>query len=210
MKHHCIDENILAGYFDGGLTDAEKIHLMEHLSDCSTCREEFSDVSDLMKNEDLNSYISLPMDTAKMILNDILGKKSLRGRIKNRFRPLIDFFKAPDLLQAQAVRDDTLMENVYLSKNYNQLKICLYVEKSADKPNKICIRVRKTDPKTDPEIDFLTLIREEGGVISKPFDDDETVFDDLMFGAYCLKLSKNESEKEKYQFIFNSDGAHEE
>ncbi len=206
MNSKCIDLQTLGDYFHDVLTHREKEQLMEHVVDCAACLEMFNCACHVMRNPELDQWHSISENEAKSILKETEFKSSVFGWIVGFLKKIAGMMTIPNRMPAlSAVRSSRNENGLLLDKMFGKSKTRMTVEQGFE--DKIHVRVGCANG--IPGIDWAVLVREEGGIISLPFEGKEVLFENLSRGKYSLTMTDNEVEKDKCHFEIDWDGAHE-
>lgn len=206
MKSKCIDTQTLMDYFHDVLSDGEKEQLLGHLVDCADCRDIFNSACRVMRNPELDRWLPISEGEAKSILKEIEFKSSVFGKIAGLFKKLGGLLTVPNRMPALSpVRSSRNGNDILLDRFFHESKTRMTVKRGYN--GKATVWVGCANGIT--EIDTVLLIREEGGIISLPFDEKEVSFDGLSFGKYSLTMMKGDTEKDKCFFQIDETGVHE-
>ncbi len=200
----CTELGMLAKYIRGSLSKKDMDRLEEHISVCDACLEEFVVANSIMRDKELSEWEPVSKEAALSLL-DVLNNK-----IRHFYEWITalpsELMLTPDFAP---VRSDagSPVDYVYLSKHMGELQTEMYVEKTAH--DKVCFHARVFKENLGAKNVRLTFIRDEDAIVSRLLKDDYELFENMLFGSYCLTVRQNAMEKGSYHFEILPEGVGE-
>ncbi|QTA86091.1 zf-HC2 domain-containing protein [Desulfonema magnum] len=229
MATPCIDFDMLASYFEGSLSDEDKVRMMAHLAECHTCLEKFASASSIMKNRNLAEWkpaseevarhflkhLSLPEIVREPPLHSGLFyelRRSSRDLITSFYRRIAVFvanlFRQPVSAYAP-VRSHAVSspDDICLTRKIDDLETEVYIEELEN--DKATIKVKVVNDGKNGKNISLTLIKDRWKVFARNLRNDFVRFEDIPPGSYQLILEQNGFEKGSCFFEISEDGLYE-
>ncbi|MCK4389832.1 MAG: zf-HC2 domain-containing protein [Desulfobacterales bacterium] len=154
MKTLCPDEEMLADYLEGRLSDEERSQMEEHLSACKGCLEELVVTNSLLRGGDRAKLNSLPEEVTGAAVRLVKKQRStscnfyierIKRSVRNVRSKMSDLFslKARTGWQLEPIRGSKIRmakNLIYLRKTFKDIDTEIEVEKTGE--NKAHIRVK--------------------------------------------------------------------
>ena len=199
MNKLCNNEEMLADYLEGRLSDIKISRMEEHLSDCEVCSEELIIGKDLIRGGSQPKSADVPdevTEAAVRLVNNLTTTNS--NSLKERFNRFLDRFFAmlTDLFNVSTwgerclspVRSSKIVvskELVRLKKSFNEIDVEIEIEKTGE--GNSCIRVNLLNNMKAIKGVRVTLLQgKEREIASHLLNGDNVVFEDTPFGHYGL------------------------
>lgn len=210
MKHVCPDEEWLADYLEGRLSDRDRQITEEHLSDCETClelillesrilREKTADYSEPVPDAVIKNAVEL------IPFKDVVNYQRNQGVIKKSAIRIWE--KMADVvagiwgnMQPAAVRGSenrSLTDNYHVRKTFQDVDISIEIEKTGKETSHI--RTILKTPSPDREI-RITLMKDNREIYSVLPMEYYALFEDIPSGEYRLVFTRNGIEFGTYSF----------
>ena len=154
MKTLCPDEEMLADYLEGRLSDEERSQMEEHLSACKGCLEELVVTNSLLRGGDRAKLNSVPEEVTGAAVRLVKRQRStscdfyierIKRSLRNVRSKMSDLFslKARTGWQLEPIRGSKIRvgkDLIYLRKTFKDIDTEIEVEKTGK--NKAHIRVK--------------------------------------------------------------------
>lgn len=212
MKQDCPDDEMLAGYLDGGLSDAERSDIETHLSSCDSCLEGIIITKDLTRGASGSETEPVPesvTQSAVDLINEetVSNRFSIAERIERLFRSIYrglfdtlipqNWGSAP-MAMIRGTNESIPGNVAHIEKDFKEIHAEIEIEKTRQHTSQI--RVTVTDELGKMRDIRVTLERDEREVSSLLMGRDSVVFDDIPFGHYRLVLGRDSEEIGTYSF----------
>jgi hypothetical protein len=212
MKKVCPDEELLADYLEGRLSDNERSKMEAHLSDCERCLDEFMVARNLVRGDDRSELDSAPSTITRAAVRLIHSQASLSSdTLQERFKQLIkdlyarmlDFFHLTSwgewhLAPIRGSRRVVSKDLIHLKKTFKDMEAEIEIEKTGKE--KTLIRVRSPKDIEQWKSVRVTLIKGEREITSHLLNQGSVLFEDIPFGHYSLTFSRDGVMLGKYLF----------
>ncbi|MFH1479807.1 MAG: hypothetical protein ABIG67_00930 [Pseudomonadota bacterium] len=203
MKRSIHDEELLADYLEGRLSEKERSEREQHLTECQTCLEDLIVTSNIVRGgegPEVNPVPSRVTQAAVHLVNresllippDSLWERT-RQSIKGLYARLSDPFRAAfqgewGLAPIRGARRFVSKDLIHIRKTFKEVETDIEIEKTGD--HKAHIRISL--PKADIERGIrVTLTRGEREISSHPLNDGPTLFEEIPFGHYGLTFARD-------------------
>ena len=214
MERLCPDEEMLADYLEGRLSDDEKSRLEKHVSQCDQCLEDMMISKNLVNETYQFELDQVPDRVTKGVLHmleDHGGQSwhaisiKLKRFFNNLSSSLSDYlgpipwgrFALAPIRGTKTVVSDDLVQ---LRKTFKEIEADIEIEKKG--PDSAHIRVRLTDRKKNEQGIRVTLRKGEREFASYlPGKSGYVFFEDIPFGQYSLDFDKDGAKLGTYPFI---------
>ncbi|MCF8086653.1 MAG: zf-HC2 domain-containing protein [Desulfotignum sp.] len=213
MEIRCPNDEMLADYFEGRLSDEDRIKMEAHLSVCQTCLETVVAVNGVVRGKSRLHLDAAPKELTEAAVRLInrqaeksrkpgipMRKRSDMGMspykmMKNLCssisefcsRPWAEWRFAPIRGSVQTISKDL----VTVRKQFVGIETEIKIEKTGH--NKACIRVESPEYDRPQKTLRVTLKRDEREIASYLLNEGYALFEDIPFGHY--------------NFVFVKDGA---
>lgn len=219
MKRSCPDEETLAAYVDGLLSQMERTRVEEHILACDLCLEEFVVAGSYAGGEHGSGPVPAPVglsDAAVRLINRQNDRwyRSLWFKAKRLFGALWQSNPAHYLVGSgtgwqmstvRGVRKAGFAELVHIHRSLDGLEADVEVERTG--PRRAQIRVRLPGGDEDNKrLVRVTLDRDGREIWSSLLKGGDLVFEDLEFGRYTLIFSRNGKTMDAYPFEIRETG----
>jgi hypothetical protein len=218
MEITCPDEERLADYLEGRLSDNERAAIEEHLSDCETCLEVFMVARDLTRNEDRFKMDPVPSEVTRAALHLVHNVDSISASVpwqgfKRLFKALrsgSSWLLSPlpwgawRLAPIRGSRRAVPKGLIRLRKNFKGLEVEIEIEKTGK--DKTLIRVKLPEDARPVKDVRVTLKKGEREISSYLLNRGYVVFEDILFGHYRIGFSR--SGEMLGEYLFNTKETH--
>ncbi len=203
MDKKCIEEELLAGYIDGHLSEKEKAKIERHLSDCETCLQALVISEDMLKRTDLSQLQNVPERLTTAALNLIRTREKPRPEaLKNIFKQstqglltrVSDIVTSmtgpqPKFATVRGGRSSANNGKAMIEKSFNGLKVEIEIEKTAQAKAHIKVRFPNFDGQSEGI--RVTLKKNDREVSSFLVDNTKQIFfEDIPLDHYSLVFLK--------------------
>ena len=212
MKNNCPDEEILASYVEGLLTENERSQMEAHLAQCDTCREEFKLSSHLVRRgADVDIDMAPPevtrtaiqlVNSADFASGGLLKKKFARtsAALQDRLFQYLRFPFGPkwDLATVRG-NSKTMPDDLFhIKKNYREFDAEIEIEKTGE--NAAHIRVNLFGHNGCGDNIRITLKQGKRELCSSLSSHGHVLFEDISFGPYELIFDRDGVNLGAYRF----------
>ena len=217
MKTTCPNEEKLACYLEGSLSDHDRAVMESHLSECEICLDNLMVTRSIVRGGTL-SLDEVPARVTQSavrlakrhigLANDSLAH-ILKRPFKNLWPALLNFFDPASwaercLAPIRSSRKLVSRNIVHVRKSFKDIDpdidIDIDIEIEKTKGEKAHIRVNLLDCNRFNESIRVTLKKGERELSSYLLGKENTLFEDVPFGRYSLTFSKNGAVLGKYLF----------
>jgi len=203
MKTSCPDDETLAAYVEGLLTDQNTARMEAHLSECSACLDVFKVATLMARGAGPAQLDAAPREVTQSALNLIHSRNPLSGgpfleKIRQSFGVLnarllrlvplsmrSDWRLAPIRGSKEAVSADLFR----IKKSFKDFDVDAEIEKSGE--NRAHIRIYLSVQNGSGEGIRVTLKRGDRELCSALFSGSCVVFEDISFGPSKLVFEKD-------------------
>jgi len=216
MTIPCISLDTLAAYFEGSLSDEDKLRMMEHLTACGMCLESFASASSIMKNSKLDGWDPASEEAARRAM-EYMGFPVQRSTQKPLGNPIGRLYRRIAEITAEMLQPPEFApvrsgvrpsENICLRQRIRELETEICLEDMDN--DKAAIKIRVSENNKTAENISLTLIRKcMKKIFARNLRNDSVRFDDIPAGVYRLILEQNGLEKGNCFFEIDEQGLHE-
>ncbi len=204
MKNTCPQEETIADYLQGSLSDEQKIKLETHFSDCKICLDELAalKIIGVAYNKDKQGKVSekLVQNIMDLIRNrnssKILSvvrqiKRSATHMLLETSDYLNAFFGVPPRLQPVRGPEKIIFRDlIRVNLDFQEIKTMIEIEKINDQHVDIRVTIMK-DVKNNDNL-RVTLRKKDRDLLSYLLDPGGTkVFSHIPYGCYAMVFSRN-------------------
>ena len=203
MKRSIHDEEMLADYLEGRLSEKERSKMEQHLTECQTCLEDLIVTNDMVRGgegPEVNPVPDRVTQAAVHLVNNrsfLIPAGSLWERtkqsIKGLYAKLSDPFRAAlqgewSLAPIRGSRRFVSDDLIHIRKTFKEVETDIEIEKTGDQK----AHIRVSLPRAELERGIrVTLIRGEREISSHPLNDGPALFEEIPFGHYGLTFARN-------------------
>jgi len=220
MKTRCPDEERLADYLEGRLSEKERSNVEEHLAGCEICLEGLAVTSRLMQDRDRFELDHVSNEVTKaavrlvtsqtVMTQDSLMEK-LKGSVRNIGSAMSDVLcpKQGHKWRPALVRGSKTVVSdncVCLKVFFGEIETEIEIEKTGS--SSAHIRVKPHKAGKYKRVLRITLKQDKREVASYLLDELYVLFEDIPFGHYSISLAKKGVPLGTY--IFEVKGSHRE
>jgi len=213
MEILCSNDEMLADYFEGRLSDEDRIKMEAHLSECNTCLETLMAVYGVVRRRSRFQLEAVPKEVTEAAVSLInrqtkvwcepmiqMLKRSVIGLpfdkiLSNLYSRISKFCTQPwaawRLASIRGSGRTISKDLINVRKSFDGIETEIKIEKTGQ--NKACIRVESPEYDRRKNTLRITLKRDEREICSYLLNGDYMLFEDIPFGHYS--------------FIFIRDGA---
>lgn len=213
MGTSCPNEEMIADYIEGRLSDKETYVVEKHLCDCDQCLIDFQVSINFLRDTSTNGLDDVPEKVTQAAI-DLINSQDATSPVakKSRLKQLVDDFysKVYDafiwtslgqwrLAPIRGPRKVSSKDIIRIKKVFKELMTEIEIEKIRGNKTNIRVKLLKYDS-ARPGI-RVTLKRDDREILSHLIDDqDVTLFEDIPFGRYCLAFTRDGTELGIYRF----------
>lgn len=218
MRTRCPDEEQLADYLEGRLSEKERSHVEEHLAGCEICLEGLAVTSRLVQDRDRFELDPVSNEVTEAavrlvtsrtaITQDSLMEK-LKGSVSNIGSAISDVLCPRQGRRPALVRGSkTVVSNdfVCLKVSFGEIETEIEIEKTGSSSAHIRVKPQKAGKYR--RVLRITLKQGKREVASYLLDGLYVLFEDIPFGHYSISLAKKGVPFGTY--IFEVKGSHRE
>ena len=203
MRKPCPDEEKLAAYLEGRLSDEDRSVLEEHVSDCQLCLEGLVVTNDLVRDRGKFNVDPVPDEVTKATVNlvtsqRVISSDSLIEKLKRSVKNLGS--RMSDILhlrpwgrwQLASIRGSKTVASedlVCVRVPFKEIETEIEIEKTG--ASKAYIRVKLLDAVKCRKALRVTLKKGEREIASCLFDRAYVLFEDIPFGHYGITLAED-------------------
>ena len=213
MKNICSEEEILADYLEGRLSDEKRRRLEEYLSDCDHCLEELLVAKKLIQNSGLKEYDPVPERVTEAAIHLLTDRSpaqsfSVKYAVLHLLRRLWSWASN---LNLQKLYTDTTFAPVrsydmagsvdifHTKKSFEKIETEIEIEKTSN--DSAVIRVHLvSDAQKKYNIRVTLLNKNQREISSFLLNAGYVVFEDIRFDHYSLIFLRNGTTIGAYQF----------
>jgi hypothetical protein len=203
MRNSCFNDEMLADYIEGRLTDDGRAAIEKHLYDCDICLDEFIIAEKLARDKVTFDPATIPGTVTRSAVNlirsqyltpDRFLKQKLTRLLRSWSTSVSEFFKplpwrrttlGPIRGSKTVVSDDL----VHLKKTFKKIETEIEIEKTGNLTANIRIRLTQNSNHTNAV--RATLKKGQREISSHPLTGAYALFEDTPFGHYELIFSSN-------------------
>lgn len=220
MKTKCPDEERLADYLEGCLSEKERSHVEEHLAGCEICLERLAVTSrleqdrdrfelDPVSNEVTEAVVRLVTSRTTMTQDSLM--KKLKESVNNIGSSISDVLcpRQKQGWRPAAVRGSKTVVSddfVCLKVSFGEIETEIEIEKTGSSSAHIRVKPHKTGKYR--RVLRITLKQGKREVASYLLDGLYVLFEDIPFGHYSISLAKKGVSLGTY--FFEVKGTHKE
>ena len=213
MDKPCPDEEMIADYIEGRLSDNQKYVMEQHLSDCDRCLMDFQVDRNLFYELDTNELDDVPESVTQAAV-DLVNRQNAISSVskQDRLRQFVDglYSKVYDsfiwtslgqwrLAPIRGSRKVLSEDIIRIKKAFKEIRTEIEIEKVSG--NKTNIRVKLPKHNKVRSGIRVTLKRDKREILSHLIDDQGYVlFEDIPFGRYSLAFTRDGVELGIYRF----------
>ena len=213
MKTTCPNEEKLACYLEGSLSDHDRAVMESHLSECEICLDNLMVTRSIVRGGAL-SLDEVPAKVTRSAVRLVKRQIGLAGDpiahvlkrpFKNLWLALSSFFGPASwaewrLAPIRSSRKLVSRNIVHIRKSFKDIDTDIDIEIEKTKGEKAHIRVNLPDCNQYNESIRVTLKKGERELSSYLLGKGDILFEDVPFGCYSLTFSKNGAVLGKYLF----------
>lgn len=211
MKNLCHNEEMLADYLEGRLSDNARSQMENHLSICENCLQELMIGKDLILGGDQNGLAGVPDEVTESAVRRLSSLNLITSSFsKERLTGLLDRFylTVSNLFNMSAWRELHLApvrsskkviskDLMYLKKSFQEINTEIEIEKTGD--HNSCIRVRVSNNIKGVRVTLLQ--KNEREISSQLLNGNDAVFEEIPFGHYRLVFTRDGLKVGIYRFV---------
>ena len=213
MKNLYLEEEILADYIEGRLSDEKRRRLEAYLSDCDQCLEELLVAKNLIHNSELSEFDPVPKgvtEAAVQLLSNRIPAQPFSVK-EAVLRPLMYLWSWVSNLNLQKLYTHTTLAPVRsydlagsvdifrTKKSFKKIETEIEIEKTSI--DSAVIRVHLvSDAQNKYNIRVTLMNKDQREISSFLLNGGYVVFEDVQFGHYRLIFSRNGTTIGAYQF----------
>jgi len=210
MKQQCVDEETLADFIEGRLSDRLRADIELHLAACPDCLDQVAIYSKLVYGEYSNDSVKVPQKVTKTAIDAIYNQPESDSidRLKNTAKKLLakgketierlTFSPMPEFAPIRGTSSEQTDKVIRIHKTINNFNFFVEMDRTGDKQFDVRINLAAEQPAWDNiRISLFTGERE----IASSFWRGTTVsFENIVFGTYALVFSSNGEKVADYKF----------
>lgn len=203
MKRTCPDEEMLAAYVEGVLSEHERPQMEAHLSACDACLEEFKLTNSIFRGGFRFDADTVPPEVTQSAVGLINSRNAMpSGALKEKIRRslsvlhsrLLHYLRLPMRFEWQlepirgsrkAVSDDLFR----IKKSFREFDTEIEIEKTGENTAHIRVRLFKHNGYSNRI--RVTLKRGERELCSSLFSGGHVIFEDISFGPCKLIFDRD-------------------
>lgn len=213
MKTICPQEEVLADYLAGRLSEENKSDLESHLSDCRRCLDEIMVAEDLIQDKALSAYEMVPTAVTESAIAVVQNRTlpqhvDFKQRAAQLFQHLrswfsvhapLNFYRKDSLAPIRSSEKIISSDFFHVQKSFREIIADIEIEKIGR--NFACVRVNLiSDSKNENNIRVTLFDRNEREMASALLKNDYVLFEDITFGHYRLAFVRNGTQIGVYRF----------
>ncbi|MDL1963140.1 MAG: zf-HC2 domain-containing protein [Deltaproteobacteria bacterium] len=218
MRTKCPDEERLADYLEGRLSEKEKSHVEEHLAGCEICLEGLAVTSRLMQNRDrfeldhVSNEVTeaaVRLVTSQTVMTQDSLMKKLKGSVRNIGSAISDVLCPRQGWRPATVRGSRTVVSddcVSLKVSFEKVETEIEIEKTGSSSAHVRVKPHKAGKYRG--VLRITLKQGKREVASYLLDGLYVLFEAIPFGHYSISLTKKGVSLGTY--IFEVKGSHRE
>lgn len=216
MKTRCPDEERLADYLEGRLSEKEKSQVEEHLAWCDICLEGLAVTSRLMQDRDQFELDPVSNEVTEAAVRSVTSRtaitqdslmEKLKGSVSNIGSAISEVLCPKQGGQPALVRGSKTVVSddfVCLNVSFEEIETEIEIEKTGNSSAHIRVKPHKAGKYRG--ILRITLKQGKREVASYLLDGLYVLFEDIPFGHYSISLAKKGVSLGTY--IFEVKGSH--
>jgi hypothetical protein len=208
MKLTCPNEEMIADYLEGRLSQKERSAMEAHLADCDSCLDALIISNELLKNMEDFELSQVPPEITQSAIDLILreqpsislldGLKRYLNYIKSKLLDLgMVFWGDWELSPVRGKRIVSAKGQSFRRKNFKGLETDIQIEKIGANYAQIRIIIDKSNK--NPKV-RATLLRQEREVASYLLEDNFALFENIPFSHYKLRFTRDGEAIGEYRF----------
>jgi hypothetical protein len=215
MKTTCLNEEHIADYIDGRLSQQERRRVEFHLSMCDRCLEYVEVSRRVLASLSINTAVLVPASATRRV---IAGLDRLDGGLRDRLAGRIKafklqwsrYFKPTEPFSAMALEPirgnkTRLAEDlVLLHKTFPDLETEITIEKIDPRTANLGVAVFMHESAKPPL--RVSLLSKDREMASYLIDTGEALFESIPFGRYTLVFTRNGTTIGQYAFHIRETG----
>ncbi len=220
MEILCSYDEMLADYFEGRLSDEDRIEMEAHLSKCNLCRETLVAVNGVVRGQSRFQLEDAPKEVteaAVCLINKqiCVSCEPLIQRVRrfvigmpfykmlnSLYTKISEFFTTPwagwRLAPIRGSERTISKDLINVRKRFNGIETEIEIEKTGH--NKARIRVELPEYDTQKKKLRVTLKRDDREISSFLLNVDRVFFEDIPFGHYSLIFVRDDAKIGTYLF----------
>ena len=203
MRNSCFNDEMLADYIEGRLTEKGRAAMEKHLGDCDICLDEFMVAEKLARENVAFEPDSVPGAVTRSAVNLINSRISapqisVKRRLVRSFQALSTGlarilgpvpWKSTNLAPIRGSKTVVSEDLVHLRKTFKEIDTEIEIEKTGKLTAHIRVRLAATSSQRKGV--RATLKKGEREIFSHPLIGSYVLFEDIPFGHYELTFSSN-------------------
>lgn len=220
METRCSDDEMLADYFEGRLSDQDRTEMEAHLSECKMCMEALVVANSVVRgrsrfeseaapNEVTEAAVCLINRQTSVLHGSLMQrlKRSIKGLpryslLRSLWSKVSDFLRLPwvewRLARIRGSGRIISEDLINVRKSFNGLETEIEIEKTGH--NKAHIRVKAPEYDSHKKTLRITLKRGEREISSYLLNGAYVLFEDIPFGHYSLAFVRDGAKIGTYLF----------
>jgi hypothetical protein len=213
MKRICPQEEVIADYLAGRLSEKNKSGLESHLSDCRRCLDEIMLAADLVQGNALYGYEMVPPAVTQSAMALVKGRtrpaafnfKQKSLQIFKHFYSWVsvhtplNFYRRDSLSPIRSSEKIISSDFFHVKKAFREIIVDIEIEKTG--PKFASVRVNLiSDSKNENNIRVTLLDSNERELASSPLKNGFVLFEEIAFGHFRLALLRNGTRIGMYRF----------
>ncbi|MBW2027847.1 MAG: zf-HC2 domain-containing protein [Deltaproteobacteria bacterium] len=202
LRETCPEEENLADYLEGRLSQEAKDHIEEHLAACELCFHEFTVAREILKAQDQLRVYSVPDAVTEKAIRTLdkelaLTKGSGRVRLGHFLRhlheELLSFLRScfPGRWSFVPIRGSKKVVSkdfIHIRKIFKEIEMDIEIEKTSEDRGDIRVRLVRGPGRPGVRV---TLKKADREMASYPLAEGYVLFEDVPFGHYALVFSRD-------------------
>ncbi|CAN2047965.1 Zinc-finger domain-containing protein [Candidatus Magnetomoraceae bacterium gMMP-1] len=209
MKSTCPNEEMIADYLEGRISDKEKYVIEEHISTCENCLEELIMANTLLRDARLFESEQVPEEFTQSAIDLTINKRSLFSILTEKVKSYLSDLKSKifDLgmifwgeWHLSPVRGSKIVLNDRgrRRKRFQDIEANIEIEKIGKSYAQIRVSIKNNNE--DAGKTRVTLIKREREIASYLLDDNFVLFENIAFDHYKLIFTRNGVMLGEYRF----------
>lgn len=222
MKIKCPDDELLADYLEGRLSETDRFRVEAHLADCDACLDRFASAGSLLHSGCQLDYDAVPEQVTEaavrlakdenLLTTSVTPSKNVKDKVRGVMDTVSEFlsFSPWSTWQLQPVRsrkEETDEGVVVLEKTFRQFKVKIEVEKTG--PDRCTVGIAFPEHVKPVGGVRVTLKQGNREVASYLTHKSSLVFEDLIFDRYSLVFMKKGEAIGSFSFEVTESGCGE-
>ncbi|MEA3359998.1 MAG: hypothetical protein U9R17_11425 [Thermodesulfobacteriota bacterium] len=213
MKTACPDEEMLADYIEGRLSDYERYETEKHIALSGICLEEFIVAHNIIRHWEQFDHDTVPSEVTHAAVRLIKSRSSLsyttilRETVKRSIKGLqrkvsglfpLTLWGAWDLSSIRGSEKVIFKDLIHLKKTFKEIDAEIEIEKTGE--NKTLIRIKLLKDPIQGKRIRVTLKKGEREISSHLLIEEYVLLEDIPFGHYNLTFIRDREKLGTYSF----------